>query len=179
MSASAYPEQLETVFTAEDGEEIFLRPIKSEDANRLVEFFESLSSESVLFRFLSPVRSLPPSLVDRLTHINYDSEIALVATTKEGGEESERFIAVARVMRRPDKSDAEFAIVVADSWQGKGVGAKLLEECLRIAAELEIEEVWGTLLRENTKMLALGRRLGFRVYRIPGTNLYEMRKKLG
>jgi acetyltransferase len=115
-------------------------------------------------------------MINRLTRINYDSEVALVATEK--GDESEQFIAIGRIMRAPDSSGAEFAIVVADSWQGKGVGAKLLEHCLQVASELGIDEVWGTILRENTKMLALGKKLGFSISSVPGTSLFELRKKL-
>jgi acetyltransferase len=177
MNDSAYPRQLEKVTTTDKGMQVFLRPIRPEDAIRLVEFFESLSSESVLFRFLSPVRTLPTTLVARLTQIDYDSEVAMVAIEKI--EESERFIGVGRIMKsQSSNSGAEFAIVVADSWQGKGVGAMLLEQCLEIAAGLGIREVWGTVLRENSKMLALGKKLRFRVKRVPETSMYELSKRL-
>jgi acetyltransferase len=74
-------------------------------------------------------------------------------------------LAAARVIGDPDGKKAEFAVMVGDPWQGRGVGAKLLKTCLQIAKERGIETVWGIVLRENTQMLALGRKLGFEASR--------------
>ena len=79
----------------------------------------------------------------------------------EEGKQTERILGVARVIGDPDGKKAEFAVLVGDPWQGRGVGAGLLQRCLRIAKERGIETIWGIVLRENTQMLALGRKLGF------------------
>ncbi|NIR15707.1 MAG: GNAT family N-acetyltransferase, partial [Desulfobacterales bacterium] len=71
----------------------------------------------------------------------------------------------ARVISDPDGRRAEFSIMVGDPWQGKGVGAKLLDKCLRIAKQRGIQTIWGIVLRENTQMIALGRKLGFKASR--------------
>ena len=65
--------------------------------------------------------------------------------------------------------------MVGDQWQGKGIGAELLNRCLMIAKERKIETVWGNVLVENAQMLKLGKKLGFKIGRVPGSNEYELR----
>ena len=98
----------------------------------------------------------------RFTQVDYDREIDLVAVDeKDKGEE--RILGVARIITDPDGKHAEFAILTGDPWQGKGVGARLLEISLKIAKNRGVETVWGTVLQENLGMLALGRKLGFKI----------------
>jgi acetyltransferase len=94
--------------------------------------------------------------------VDYDREIDLVAFD-QGDKGEDRIIGVARLITDPDGKRAEFAILVGDPWQGKGVGARLLEISLGIAKNRGIETVWGTVLQENQGMLALGRKLGFKI----------------
>ena len=108
---------------------------------------------------------------------DYDREIALVAL--EEGKQTERILGVARVIGDPDGKKAEFAVLVGDPWQGRGVGAELLQKCLRIAKERGIETVWGIVLRENTQMLALARKLGFNVSRIDEPGELELTIDIG
>jgi acetyltransferase len=96
------------------------------------------------------------------TQVDYDREIDLIAL-EQAEDGKERMVATARVLSDPDGKRAEFAILVGDPWQGKGVGAKLLERCLAIAKERGIKTVWGIVLQENTGMQALARKLGFTV----------------
>lgn len=111
-------------------------------------------------------------MLARFTQIDYDREIALVAF--EENTEEERMRGAARVISDPDGKQAEFSIMVADPWQGRGVGARLLENCLRIAKERGIETVWGIVLRENTQMLALGKKLGFKISRTEEPGEFEL-----
>jgi acetyltransferase len=127
-----------------------------------VELFDTLSPTSIYYRFFGPLKALPLYMLVRFTQVDYDREIDLIAL-QESTEGKERMLATARVMSDPDGKRAEFAILVGDPWQGKGVGAVLLEKALAIARERGIETVWGIVLRENTGMLALGRKLGFKV----------------
>lgn len=168
---SPYPGHYESRTVTTGGLSIFLRPIKPEDAPLFVDLFQSLSPTSIYYRFFSPLKSPSPSMLARFTQIDYDREIALVAL--EDGEQ-ERMLGVARVIADPDGRRAEFSVLVGDPWQGKGVGAKLLEKCLAIARERAIETVCGTVLPENTQMLALGRKLGFRVSRTPEPGEFEL-----
>ena len=160
---SPYPAEYESRDTTKGGIQVFIRPIKPEDAPAFLDLFSTLSPTSVYYRFFSPMKSLSPSMLARFTQIDYDREIALVAL--EEGVAEERMLGVARVISDPDGKRAEFAVLVGDPWQGRGVGAGLLQRCLRIAKERGIKTIWGIVLRENTQMLALGRKLGFNASR--------------
>jgi acetyltransferase len=173
MVISSYPAHYESTTVTKGGVEIFIRPIRPEDAPLLVDLFNDLSPTSIYYRFLSPLKSLSPDMLARFTQVDYDRDIALVAIQKVNGEE--KMLAVARLLGDPDGTEAEFAIVVGDPWQGKGVGAALLERCISIAAERGMRSVWGIVLPENTQMLALGRKLGFKITRPPGGSDYELR----
>ena len=83
-------------------------------------------------------------------------------------------LGVSRFIIERNQTHAEFSVVVGDQWQGKGIGAELLKRCLYIAKEYKIKKVWGIVLSENTQMLALGRKLGFKIAKVPEANEYEL-----
>ena len=169
---SPYPDQYEEHTTTNTGIGIFIRPIRPEDAPLLVDLFESLSPRSVYLRFFTPLKQLPHTMLARFTQIDYDRHIALVALGET--EPSEKMLGVARVISGRNISDAEFSVVVADPWQGKGIGAALLQRCLSIAQERGIQKITGTVLAENTQMLALGRKLGFTIRKEADIPEYEL-----
>jgi len=109
----------------------------------------------------------------RLTQIDYDREVALIALidTPSG----EKMVGVARVIEEACVKTGEFAVIVSDEWQGKGIGASLLKRCLRIAKQKGLDTVWGLVIAENIQMLKLGKKLGFRIKRISGSSEYELR----
>ena len=76
-------------------------------------------------------------------------------------------LGVARIIGDPDGRTGEFAVLVGDAWQGKGIGSNLLEKCLSIAEKQGFKTVHGIVLRENRNMLALGKKLGFEIKRDP------------
>jgi len=170
---SSYPSQYEMQTVTKGGIEVLLRPIKPEDAPLLVELFHSLSPTSVYFRFFSPMRELPLSMLTRFSQIDYDRDIVVVASKEDSG--VEKILGVARLMTDPDVTSAEFAIVVGDARQKEGIGRALLDRALYIAKERGLQFVWGVALAENKGMLALARSLGFRVNRLSGSKEYEMR----
>jgi len=159
---SPYPEQYESEELTSGGLSIFVRPIKPEDAPLLVDLFNTLSRTSIYYRFFGALKALPHSMLVRFTQVDYDRAIDLVAMEQHGVGE-ERMLGAARVITDPDGKRAEFAVLVGDPWQGKGVGARLLEKSLRIAKERGVETVWGVVLRENRGMLSLARNLGFSI----------------
>jgi acetyltransferase len=169
---SPYPDQYEEHTTTNTGIGIFIRPIRPEDAPLLVDLFESLSPRSVYLRFFTPLKQLPHTMLARFTQIDYDRHIALVALGET--EPCEKMLGVARVISGRNISDAEFSVVVADPWQGKGIGAALLQRCLSIAQERGIQKITGTVLAENTQMLALGRKLGFNIRKEADIPEYEL-----
>jgi acetyltransferase len=169
---SPYPERYEEHTQTSAGINIFVRPIRPEDASLLIELFESLSSQSVYRRFFTPMKRLPHSMLARFTQIDYDRHIALVALSESESKETMR--GVARVIIGRNLKEAEFSVVVSDPWQGKGIGAALLQRCISIAKERGIEKVMGTVLAENTQMLALGNKLGFKIKKVIGAGEYEL-----
>jgi acetyltransferase len=102
--------------------------------------------------------------------------MALVAIDQSGT--GERMLGVSRLAGDPDGIEAEFAVLVGDPWQGRGIGAALMESCLAIAKERGFRAIWGIVLAENTQMLALGRKLGFDIRHSPGSGDYELRLNL-
>jgi acetyltransferase len=169
---SPYPQRYEKKNISSDGLTLSIRPIKPEDAPLLEELFEALSPTSIYHRFFSPLKSLPHHMLVRFTQIDYDREMALVALDEDGGRE--KMLGVARVIGKPDGDEGEFAVLVGDPWQGRGVGAELLKRCLRIVKERGMQSVWGTALSENKQMLKLARKIGFKISQSSGGNEYEM-----
>ncbi|MFC1859143.1 GNAT family N-acetyltransferase [Thermodesulfobacteriota bacterium] len=173
---SPYPNQYEEHIVNEAVGELFIRPIRPEDAPLLVEFFDSLSPRSVYLRFFTPLKQLPHHMLARFTQIDYDREIALVAIKET--EAGEKMLGVARVITERNQKQAEFSVIVGDPWQGKGIGAELLRRCLSISEKFKVEKVRGIVLAENRQMIALGRKLGFEIARIPNENEYELTKEI-
>jgi acetyltransferase len=177
MVISPYPNQHESWVSVEGGLDLFVRPIRPEDAPLMTELFQSLSQRSVYFRFFAPLRQFPHSMLARFTQIDYDREIALVAIQEREAEE--KMLGVARVIPGHNRKSGEFAVLVGDPWQGKGIGAQLLKRCLALAKKMGLQQVNGIVLAENTHMLALGRKLGFKVRRAPDSTEYDLTIDLG
>jgi acetyltransferase len=170
---SPYPNQYELSVTTKGGLDIIVRPIKPEDAPLLVGLFHTLSEMSVYYRFFSPLKRLPPDMLARFTQIDYDRDMAVVAL--DYTHEEEKMLGVARFMGNPDGKRGEIAVAVGDPWQGKGVGATLMQQLITIAKERGFETLSGIVLAENTHMLALARSVGAQVSFIPGTGQYEIK----
>ncbi len=169
---SSYPWEQEAEDTIVDGNRIRIRPIRPEDANLMIEHFNALSPRSIYQRFFFPMKQLSRAQLIKMTQIDYDREVALIALmdTPQG----ERLTGVGRVIFEASGRTGEFAVVVADQWQGKGIGASLLKHCLRIAKQKGLETVWGLVIAENVQMLKLGRKLGFKITRVSGSSEYEL-----
>jgi acetyltransferase len=172
MVISPYPDENEEQSATVDGHPFLIRPIRPEDAPIFKDLFESLSPRSIYYRFFSPIKSLSSEMLAKFTQIDYDREIALVAVDDSGNEEI--MLGVARIIIERNETDAEFSVLVRDEWHGKGIGAQLLDRCMKIVKERGINKVWGFVLSENTQMLALGKKLGFSKKRVPETNEYEL-----
>ena len=173
---SPYPSQYEFTTTTKRGMEIFVRPIKPEDAPLLVKLFYALSKKTVYYRFFSPMKSLPPHMLAHFTQIDYDRDMALVAFDQT--QPRERMLGVARIMSFPDGKRAEIAVAVGDPWQGEGIGVVLMERLIAIARERGKETLRGYAFRENSHMLGLARKLGFTVSWDHEEGLYEMKTDL-
>ena len=160
LAIHPYPEDLVTSWKAPDGTAVVLRPIRPEDAEMEREFVKNLSESSRYFRFMSSVRELTPAMLSRFTQIDYDREMAFVAVCEEDGREVE--IGVARYVTNPDWQSCEFAIVVSDAWQGRGLGRRMLGRLIEVARLRGLKSMVGQVLAGNQGMLALCARLGFK-----------------
>jgi acetyltransferase len=148
-----------------DGTEIVIRPIMPEDVDREQQFVRGLSAESRFFRFMSTLRELTPEMLYRFTHPDAQREVALIALTGEGG--ALKQIGVARCVADDARSEAEFAIVVADDYQKRGVGRRLLSELVRAARVVGFTLLWGDILATNRRMLNLMTAAGFALRSVP------------
>lgn len=156
---------MHTVFRLNNGPEITIRPIRPDDAGIEGDFVRDLSPQSRRNRFLTAVRELTPRAVERFTRPEYPHEQALIATIQEDGAEKE--IGVARFAAEPGSTDAEFAIVIADEWQGKGLGTRMMRELFDAASRAGMRHMQGVVLQSNSTMLQLVKDLGFRVEGYP------------
>ena len=156
MAIHPYPVELEEALALRDGTPLRLRPMRPEDAGLEKEFVDGLSERSRYQRFMQALPRLSPQLLARFTQLDYDRELALVAL-HEG-----HFVAVGRYAPNADGETAEFALVVADAWQGKGIGRALLSRLCEQAKRAGYRALYGHILQANHDMLELAHRLGFR-----------------
>jgi len=159
MAIHPYPASLVTEWQPREGPRVTLRPIRPEDAELEKAFVRGLSSESRYFRFMDTLRELTPQMLVRFTQIDYDREMAFVAVVAEGGRETE--VGVARYVANPDGESCEFALVVADGWQRRGLGRRMMEALIAVARARGLRLMLGHVLAENRGMLALCQKLGF------------------
>ncbi len=161
MAIHPYPGHLVERFQLADGTEIKVRPIRPEDAQIEQSFVRGLSPQSRYLRFMHSLTELTPEMVVRFTQIDYDREMAFIALVRDGGREQE--IAVARYIMNPDGESCEFAIVVADKWQHKGIGLHLMQLLIEAARRRGFKRMEGEVLTENTPIVHLVQELGFEV----------------
>ena len=138
---------------------VTIRPIRPEDAGIEQEFVRNLSVESRYFRFMDTVRELSPRMLAHFTQVDYERHMALIAVTAHKGREVQ--IAVARYVADEEGQRCEFAIVVADAWQQKGLGTRLLQALIGAARATGLRVMHGEVLAANHRMLALMSQLGF------------------
>lgn len=161
MAIHPYPAQLVSQWQLADGTDITIRPIRPEDAELVQSFVRGLSDESKYFRFMSSMQELTETMLVRFTQIDYSREMALIAVTRMQERETE--LGVARYAINPDGDSCEFALVVTDSFQGKGLGQKLMVVLMEAARSRGLSMIEGEVLGNNHNMLKLMMRLGFEV----------------
>ncbi len=160
-----YPADMIDVVRLAGGQRIVIRPVLPQDEDLTIAFFRNLSGAARYDRFMSPMRELSPELLQRFTHVDYADHVALVAEVFVDGRET--VIAEARYMRRPDPSAAEFAVSVAEPWQGKGLARLMLGKLACRAAGAGVRRIVGETLASNARMLSLARKAGFMVTASP------------
>jgi acetyltransferase len=159
------PERPMHTWAAADGTSVLVRPIEPDDFELEREFVAGLSRRTRYQRLMS-ARTPQVAELHRWTRIDAEREGALIATVDSDGHE--RQIGVARYAMDDVEDEAEFAIVIDDAWQGRGLGAHLLSALIDLARRSGLRRVYGTTFSENKAMLGLARHLGFRLSLEPG-----------
>jgi len=176
LAIRPYPEELEE-WVDWQGEKILLRPIKPEDGAQHVEFFGSLTPEDVRMRMFVHMRELSPGQLARMTQIDYDREMAFIATrTRADG--TPETMGVARIVFDPDNIQGEFAVTVRSELKGKGLGKLLMQKLIRHSRDRGAQEIVGETLSQNQALLGLVKPLGFSAHRSRENDTYLLKLPL-
>jgi len=154
-----YPKKYETIWKLRDGRTVILRPIKPEDEPLWLEMFQNFSEESIRYRFFQILKDTPHETRVRYCNIDYDREIAIVPELTEDGRR--KILGVTRVSIEPDGKKGEIAFIVADPWQGLGLGTKMVDYVLEICKDMKVEKVYAIILPDNYRAINLMKKMGF------------------
>ncbi len=166
-----YPNQYAVRRTLKDGAEVLLRPIHPEDEPGLVEFHKTLSDRSVYNRYFAPLKLSERIAHERLVRVcfsDYDREIPIVAEHRDVPGAKPVIVGIGRLSREHQDRTGEFALVISDAWQGRGLGHRLLEFVIQVARDEGLSRLIGTILMGNREMQHVCRKLGFSLRHEPG-----------
>jgi len=159
LAISPYPKELEATERLRDGAVVRLRPIRPEDEPLLRDLASRMSPQDLRLRFFTAMKGLTHQLAARLTQIDYDREMALIALAAD----ADQALGVSRFAADPDNRRAEYAVEVRSDWKGRGLGYLLMMRLIEVARRRRIGELVGEVLRENAAMLQMCRALGFTI----------------
>jgi acetyltransferase len=154
-----YPRKYISEWKTADGEVVLLRPIKPEDETLFNKLFTSLSAQTKRFRFFEIIKELSHEKLVRFCNLDNDREIAIVAELQE---KTKKIIGVARLIISIGGNKGEFAVLVNDEWQGKGLGSTLVDIIINIAGDMGVNYIYSDVLLNNKKMLRLAEKKGFK-----------------
>ena len=167
-----YPKEMEETFVLASGRRILLRPIRPEDEPEHYNFIAKLTPQDIRFRFFGMVRELPHSEMARFTQIDYDREMAFIATAADPNGRWET-LGVVRTATDPDNERAEFAIVVRSDLGAQGLGHRLLEKMIDYCRARGTRRIVGQIMIDNARMRDLARNLGFTEKLMVGEGVVE------
>ena len=156
-----YPRALERRLSLRDGTVYICRPVRPGDAGLLQAMVARTDAQDIRLRFFVQLRSLSRQMAARLTQIDYDREMGLVAI--EQGAEGDAFAGIVHMAADPDKERAEFGVLVRSDLKGQGLGWALMNEVITYARGQGILVLFGEILRGNTRMVQMCRELGFTI----------------
>jgi len=182
LAIRPYPSGLEEWVTLRDGERLLLRPIRPEDEPAHHELMQHVLPEDFRLRFFSPFRSLAHREMARFTQIDYEREMAFIAThpRDDGSPETRgpKTLGVVRAVTDPDNQEAEFAILVRSDLKGHGLGEILMRKIIAYCRQRGTVYLGGEILRENMAMRKLAAELGFETVNGSETDSIAVRLKL-
>jgi acetyltransferase len=176
LAIRPYPEELEQTIDWQ-GQPLLLRPIKPEDGAAHLAFFAALDAEDVRYRMFTNLRELQPAQLARMTQIDYDREMAFIATRDDANGTPET-LAVARVISDPDNDQAEFAIIVRSDLKGLGLGSILMTKLISYCRQRGTREIVGDALSHNIRLLNMVKKCGFDVMSRPGDGTMKLHLNL-
>jgi acetyltransferase len=168
LAIRPYPQQYVSQWTMRDGTIVTIRPIRPEDEPLMVQFHQTLSEESVYFRYFHLIKLSQRIAHERLTRIcfiDYDREMALVAEYHHPQTSTREILAVGRLSKLHGFNEAEFAILVGDRHQRQGLGTELLSRLLQVGRDEKLDRITGEILAENRAMQKVCEKLGFHLHR--------------
>jgi acetyltransferase len=175
-AARPYPQELVSPFRLKNQVEVIIRPIRPADEPLMARFHELLSERSVYFRYLHMIglgQRIDHARLSHICHIDYDTEMVLVAEYRDPVTDQPAILAVGRLNRLTDTREAEFAILVGDRWQGQGLGKELLRRLIAYARSTGLLRVVGEIHPENLVMQKVCQKMGFkRRYSIEDNLIY-------
>jgi len=161
LAIRPYPRELEETIDWH-GAPLLLRPIRPEDGPAHLAFFDALTPDDIRYRMFVRIRELQPSQLARFTQIDYDREMAFIATRKNADGVNET-LAVARVVADPDNTSAEFAVTVRSDLKGMGLGGIMMKKLIGYCRARGTGEIVGEALPQNSRIVAMVKKLGFEV----------------
>ncbi|WP_426173779.1 bifunctional acetate--CoA ligase family protein/GNAT family N-acetyltransferase [Massilia sp. TWR1-2-2] len=176
LAIRPYPRELEESIEFE-GRPLLLRPIRPEDGPAHLAFFDALTPDDVRYRMFVRIRELTPSQLARFTQIDFDREMAFIAT-RDGADGRPETLGVARVVADPDNVAAEFAVTVRSDLKGHGLGRTLMKKVIAYCRSRGTREIVGEALPQNTRVIRLVRSLGFEVTPAPEEGTMRLRLPL-
>jgi RimJ/RimL family protein N-acetyltransferase len=161
VSASRYPVELVRQHRLSDGRTVTIRPVRSDDGDRIRDFLNTSSEDSRYKRFQKWIRSPSSNLVHFLTDIDYDRHLALVCTTGDGADAT--IVGDARYIALPDGKGCDFGVLIGDAWRRSGIAGLLMQALIRAAKDRGFEIMESIVLSTNAPMLRFAHALGFEV----------------
>ncbi len=168
LAVRPYPSQYVAPWKMKDGAEVMIRPIMPEDEPMLVKFHETLSEQSVYMRYFHMIalsQRIAHERLTRICYVDYDREIALVAEQKDPATGERVLLGVGRLTKEPGTDEAQFAMLVADPAQSRGLGSELLRRLIDIGRKENVRRITAEILTENYAMQKICERLGFHLER--------------
>ena len=162
LAIRPYPRELEESIPWEGGQ-LLLRPVRPEDGPAHLRFFDALTPDDVRYRMFVRIRELNPSQLARFTQIDYDREMAFIAT-RPGADGLPETLGVGRVVADPDNVSAEFAVTVRSDLKGQGLGRILMQKLIDYCRLRGTREIVGEALPQNNRIIGLVKKLGFEVF---------------
>ena len=175
LALRPYPEEFVRKVGFKGGAEVTLRPIRPEDEPLWFDLLASCSKETIYSRFRHFFFWQSHEVASRFCYIDYDREMAIVAETGQGPDR--KIIGVGRLSADPDRHAAEYAVLVTDAWQDRGLGGILTDYCLEIAGDWGVRKITAVTNTDNPRMVAVFRKRGFDV-RTDEAGVVEVSKDL-